>query len=178
MNVRRHLNKHLRIQIIIRDGSKCRICGRSGDEAPLEVDHIVPFSEGGTDELANLATLCRDCNLGKSDYHFADYTSMLILPNDIESHFKDFHDDKKGDFDMYHIYCYYQFESASGLAHDKFHREWKITRNDFRESSSDRKGLEDQRLKEEKLKFVEEIRKQLASERKRLIVKDGGLLKV
>ena len=177
MGSRKPLNRHLRVQVIIRDGSKCRICGRSKDEVPLEVDHIIPVSEGGTDELANLATLCRDCNQGKSDYHFTDYTSMMILPGDIESHFYFFQDDRIGDFERYHLYCDYRFETASGLASCKFHREWKITRNDFLQSS-DPKKLENCRLTEEKLKFVEEIRKQLASERKRLINTDNGLLKV
>jgi hypothetical protein len=164
--------------VIIRDSSKCRVCGRSGVEVPLEVDHIVPVSEGGTDELSNLATLCRDCNRGKSDYHFADYTSIKILPDDLEIHFIFFHDDKTGDFERYHLYCYYQLETSSGLVSENFHREWKITRNDFLQSSAVPKILEDRRLIEEKLKFIEEIRKQLASERKRFIIRDGVLMKV
>lgn len=31
----------------------------------LEVDHIKPIAEGGTDEFVNLVTSCRDCNRGK-----------------------------------------------------------------------------------------------------------------
>ena len=31
----------------------------------LEVDHVVPRSEGGTDDESNLVTTCRDCNRGK-----------------------------------------------------------------------------------------------------------------
>jgi len=177
MKSRKPLNKHLRIQVLIRDGSQCRICGRSKDEVPLEVDHIIPVAEGGTDELANLATLCRDCNRGKSDYHFKDYTSMSILPDDIESHFHYFQDDKMGDYERYHLYCYYKLESTSGMADGKFHREWKISRDEF-QLSSDAKKLEEQRLTEAKLEFVEDIRRQLASERKRLILTEKGLLKV
>ncbi|MFN0020005.1 MAG: HNH endonuclease [Pirellulaceae bacterium] len=34
---------------------------------PLEVEHILPPNQGGTDDLANLALACRACNLFKSD---------------------------------------------------------------------------------------------------------------
>jgi 5-methylcytosine-specific restriction endonuclease McrA len=33
----------------------------------LEVDHRVPTSRGGTDDLGNLVTSCQDCNRGKSN---------------------------------------------------------------------------------------------------------------
>jgi hypothetical protein len=33
----------------------------------FEVEHIVPTSRGGTDDLANLALACRACNLYKAD---------------------------------------------------------------------------------------------------------------
>ena len=33
----------------------------------LEIDHIIPLSRGGTDELQNLQTLCYNCNREKSD---------------------------------------------------------------------------------------------------------------
>ena len=37
------------------------------DGVTLHIDHIIPVSKGGTDELSNLQTLCADCNLNKSD---------------------------------------------------------------------------------------------------------------
>lgn len=45
-----------------RDGRKCLHCGTS--EA-LSLDHIHPYSLGGSDEAANLQTLCRPCNSRK-----------------------------------------------------------------------------------------------------------------
>ena len=49
-----------RKEIIARDGGKCRKCGRSTD---LEVHHIHPKFEGGSDEPENLATLCAVCHV-------------------------------------------------------------------------------------------------------------------
>jgi 5-methylcytosine-specific restriction endonuclease McrA len=44
---------------------KCDDCGISKDDCPLEVDHIISVAQGGSDELDNLQTLCRDCNAAK-----------------------------------------------------------------------------------------------------------------
>jgi len=57
-----------------RDGLACYICGDQLDrlteindpKAPT-IDHVVPRSKGGTDDLDNLKTCCRDCNVRKSD---------------------------------------------------------------------------------------------------------------
>lgn len=45
-----------------RDGWTCKGCGT---HVNLTVDHIVPWSAGGSDELDNLQTLCRSCNSRK-----------------------------------------------------------------------------------------------------------------
>ena len=51
-------------------------CGRPGRGNPadcipanekMEVDHIVPWSKGGSDALYNLQPLCRPCNRAKSN---------------------------------------------------------------------------------------------------------------
>ena len=50
-------------------GAFCQGCGReySGDPRVLEVDHIRPKSDGGTDIYDNLALLCPPCNRAKGD---------------------------------------------------------------------------------------------------------------
>jgi hypothetical protein len=58
----------IRWQVFQRDGWRCVACGRGAhDEVILHVDHIVPRSRGGRDELDNFQTLCNACNLGKSN---------------------------------------------------------------------------------------------------------------
>lgn len=58
----------LRMQILRRDGSRCRMCGASAsDGATLQIDHINPVSHGGPTTPENLQTLCQPCNAGKSN---------------------------------------------------------------------------------------------------------------
>ena len=60
----------LRTAILKRDGEQCVKCGASpkkNSAVTLEVDHIVPVAEGGTNDPENLQTLCWSCNQGKTD---------------------------------------------------------------------------------------------------------------
>ena len=69
-NERAKLNAALRFSIMKRDGFRCQICGRNASEdnsVRLQVDHIVPVSQWGRTIESNLQTLCRECNMGKSD---------------------------------------------------------------------------------------------------------------
>jgi HNH endonuclease len=58
----------LRFAILKRDRYRCQVCGRSAqDGTTLEVDHRIPRAKGGTNDPANLWTLCYECNRGKGD---------------------------------------------------------------------------------------------------------------
>lgn len=61
----RYIPAAIRVDILSRDGYKCVFCGRSSQETSLEIDHIFPFSQGGSNKPDNLQTLCIDCNRGK-----------------------------------------------------------------------------------------------------------------
>ena len=56
------VRKKLSPIVFERDGYKCARCG---SQDHLQVDHIVPVAHGGGNELENLQTLCRHCNLKK-----------------------------------------------------------------------------------------------------------------
>lgn len=67
--------------VLARDKWTCVSCGRKPEHGiTLEVDHIKPRSKGGTDEISNLQTLCRKCNIGKSN---KDQTDLRVArPNE------------------------------------------------------------------------------------------------
>jgi 5-methylcytosine-specific restriction endonuclease McrA len=47
-----------RERILVRDAFTCAVCGRVVGGQEAHVDHIVPLEAGGTDDDANLQTLC------------------------------------------------------------------------------------------------------------------------
>lgn len=57
------VSKRVRYEVLRRDGFTCRYC--HAQDKPLEVDHVVPVSLGGSDKPENLVAACHDCNIGK-----------------------------------------------------------------------------------------------------------------
>lgn len=65
MSERIGISKKLRFDVFKRDGFLCAYCGAHPPDALLEVDHIHPVAEGGTNDFDNLVTACEACNRGK-----------------------------------------------------------------------------------------------------------------
>ena len=63
---RKSIPGRLRHKVFQRDGYRCVECGASNEETTLHVDHIKPVAKGGTNNINNLQTLCKKCNLAKS----------------------------------------------------------------------------------------------------------------
>jgi 5-methylcytosine-specific restriction endonuclease McrA len=55
--------------------TKCYYCGTT--EYPLQVDHVVPLSKGGTNEESNIVAACEFCNRAKNDHSEAEYREWL-----------------------------------------------------------------------------------------------------
>jgi len=71
---RREISASLRFDVFSKCNNKCVICGSDSTTSLLEVDHIIPVSKGGSNDLSNLQILCQACNNGKSDK--IDYDSL------------------------------------------------------------------------------------------------------
>jgi 5-methylcytosine-specific restriction protein A len=57
-----------RRRALVRDRHRCAVCG----DPAVEVDHIIPRSAGGTDDLDNLRAVCRPCHRVKSEAERVD----------------------------------------------------------------------------------------------------------
>jgi len=60
----RYISKKIKKEIFHKYKHKCNYCGSVEN---LEIDHIIPVSKGGKNELKNLQVLCKSCNLKKSN---------------------------------------------------------------------------------------------------------------
>lgn len=68
--------RELRLRVLARDSNRCTECGRGSRNGlhevgfdqvqvwtdSLQVHHIIPVKEGGTDEETNLRTMCTLCH--------------------------------------------------------------------------------------------------------------------
>lgn len=63
-NINHRIPSSVRYAVLDRDDYLCRYCGRRSQT--MEVDHIIPVSQGGTSTLENLVTACRNCNRKKA----------------------------------------------------------------------------------------------------------------
>ena len=83
-----------RLAIYLRDGMACCYCGSAvEDGAKLTLDHLTPYSQGGSNHETNLVTCCHKCNSsrGARDYGqfataVAEYLNHGITAQDILSH--------------------------------------------------------------------------------------------
>jgi hypothetical protein len=71
------LSKKLRFEVFKRDGFKCQYCGGHPPGKILEVDHIDPVVNGGSNDETNLITACFDCNRGKGARSLSDVPRAL-----------------------------------------------------------------------------------------------------
>jgi len=73
-----------RKSVMKRDDFQCRLCGEVFSEQEIEIDHIFPYSLGGSDEEYNLMVTCSSCNKdkGKSlSYYQSDTGKEKIKQN-------------------------------------------------------------------------------------------------
>lgn len=84
------ISKKVRFEIFKRDSFSCRYCGNGTSVGSiLNIDHVIPVSKGGTNDVENLVTACFECNSGKSNrslkslnisfknFDFSDYKDQV-----------------------------------------------------------------------------------------------------
>lgn len=81
---RKPIPKKTRFEVFKRDEFTCQYCGAKAPDAILHIDHIVPVAEGGTNDILNLVTACRDCNLGKGKRMLDDDSAMQVAQDRME----------------------------------------------------------------------------------------------
>ena len=75
--------KARRLAIYLRDGLVCAYCGASiEDTARLSLDHLKPYSKGGSNETCNLVTACLSCNSGRSNHSVRGFCRVVAADMD------------------------------------------------------------------------------------------------
>ncbi len=66
--------------VMLRDQFTCQYCGSAPAHNELNIDHVIPRSQGGADSWENLVTACRPCNLRKGGRTPEQCGMRLIQP--------------------------------------------------------------------------------------------------
>lgn len=74
---RKSISKRVRFEVFKRDNFTCQYCSAKPPNVPLEIDHIIPVSKGGKNNVDNLLTACFDCNRGKSNIELDNVPKTL-----------------------------------------------------------------------------------------------------
>ena len=66
----------IKVRVLTRAKGRCECCGAHEHQRALEVDHIVPRNQGGSDDLSNPQSLCFRCNAAKRDTDSTDFRGL------------------------------------------------------------------------------------------------------
>ena len=66
-NRSRNISHSTIIRVVRRDNNTCQVCGKTLLDREIEIDHIIPFSRGGTSDENNLRVTCLKCNREKGN---------------------------------------------------------------------------------------------------------------
>jgi hypothetical protein len=84
MVIRKSISKKTRFEVLKRDFFTCQYCSSRPPKVALEIDHILPVSKGGDNDIDNLTTACYDCNRGKSNNELSSIPLSLIEKSEMK----------------------------------------------------------------------------------------------
>ena len=79
-----YLPAKIKEEVYNRSNGVCPICGKQMSKYVYTVDHIIPLSRGGTNEITNLRAVHKDCNRFKGNFlddEFMNLTSTVACNN-------------------------------------------------------------------------------------------------
>ena len=86
------IRRTTRLAIYLRDGMACVYCGAGVEEGErLTLDHLRPYSAGGSNAPANLVTCCHRCNSSRGTRSVAAFCRATaayrdVCPRGVERH--------------------------------------------------------------------------------------------
>lgn len=76
---RGNISRSIRQEVYKRDGFTCQFCGVRKNLKELTIDHLVPITRGGHDEITNYITSCQKCNQRKANLSLEAFASTLSI---------------------------------------------------------------------------------------------------
>ena len=77
MAQRRQFTDYEKKTIYAKNNGKCAICGKPVMYKKMTIDHIVPISQGGTNDFGNLQLACHSCNRLKNNFMEEDFYGLM-----------------------------------------------------------------------------------------------------
>lgn len=84
MATNRKFSDYEKKTVYAKANGKCAICGKPVKFKRMTVDHKIPISKGGTNDLSNLQLAHLTCNRAKADMladEFAELAEQIVMHN-------------------------------------------------------------------------------------------------
>lgn len=75
---RKNLSKEVREKVFNKYDGHCAYCGcKLNSIKDMQVDHFIPFRNGGVDEISNYMPACRQCNFYKDTFSIETFREYI-----------------------------------------------------------------------------------------------------
>jgi 5-methylcytosine-specific restriction enzyme A len=76
---RSRISKQVRDEVFRRDDNTCQFCGNRLTPAKLTIDHLIPLSRGGLNEVTNFVACCGVCNEKKANVPLSEFAQSINI---------------------------------------------------------------------------------------------------